>query len=405
MSILRSVLSAWLAVTLLAACGGSGDDEGSDSAGGVGGTLNIPINPNTAGPSGTGTNGGPVSNPGLDGCEGAPDAAGCIGESFEGENIPLDIYVMFDLSCSMSCSVNKKGCCRRDDPVPENEWRIQPVRDAMKSFLQDPLSAGIGVGLGFFGDHDSSLDHDPNICSVESHSDATVPIQPLPGSAEQLIQALDAAEPQGGTETHLAIDGACAYVNDWRRQNLGHKVVILLVTDGIPEAACDANIQKATTAASGCYDGGNGFQTYVLGVVANNNNSLDQLNQIAVAGGTEQAYLTSSDDIAGSVLAALNAIRADAVIPCTLPIPEPSDGHMLDYNYVNLGICDAGGNNVSTFYVPSAADCGKAGSWYYEDTPDGRAIQLCDATCKTVNNSLSKLFFTVGCKRNDGPVE
>ena len=275
----------------------------------------------------------------------------------------------------------------------------------MHTFLQDPLSAGIGVGLGFFGDHESSQDNDPQICSVENHSDATVEIQTLPDAAPQLIAALDAGEPQGGTPTHLAIQGACVYVNGWKQAHLSHKVVILLVTDGIPEAACNADIQQATQAAQNCYDGGNGFETYVLGVVANNNNSLDQLNQIAVAGGTEQAYLTDRNDIAGSVLQALNAIRADAAIPCTLPLPQPSDGSTLDYNYVNLGICDAGGNNVSTFYVPSAGDCAESGSWYYEDTASGRAIQLCDATCQTVSISGSQLYFSVGCQRVEGPVE
>jgi hypothetical protein len=143
----------------------------------------------------------------------------------------------------------------------------------------------------------------------------------------------------------------------------------------------------------------------VLGVVANNNNSLEQLNQIAEAGGTDRAYLTDANDIAGSVLQALNAIRADAAIPCTLPVRPPRDGSTLDYNYVNLGICDAGGNNVSTYYVPSAQDCGDAGGWYYEDTASGRAIQLCGATCDTVSIAGSQLYYTVGCQRVEGPVE
>jgi len=405
MSILRSILIVGsLPALLLGACGGGdGDGDGDGSASGFGGTANIPINPFTAS-NGSGTT-GPGHNPGLDGCAPAPDESGCIGENFEGENIPLDIYVMFDLSCSMSCSVNKQGCCRRDDPVPLEDWRIQPVRQAMRSFLQDPLSAGIGVGLGFFGDHSSAEDNDPAICNVENHSDATVPIGQLPDAAAQLIDALEAGEPQGGTPTHLAIDGACVYTSDWRQQNPSHKVVILLVTDGVPEAACNANIQLATTAASNCYEGGRGIPTYVLGVVANNNNSLTQLNQIAEAGGTNQAYLTDSGNIAGSVLAALNAIRADATIPCTLPIPEPKNGRMLDYDYVNLGICNAAGDNVPTYYVPDEGSCGEAGTWYYEDTPSGRVIQLCDLTCKTVTISGSKLFFSVGCKRNDGPVQ
>lgn len=400
MVLLRGATLGALGLMLVAACSSDGkdDDEGMDAGRSGTTTPSIDLSSSSDGSAGAG-----VYSPPVNGCEPPPDDSGCIGEAFEGENIPLDIYVMFDLSCSMSCSVDKQGCCRRDDPVPLEEWRIQPVRSAMRQFLEDPASKGIGVGLGFFGDHDSSEDDDPEICSVENHADATVGISKLPDAAPGLITALEAGEPQGGTPTHLAVEGACVYVDNWRQMNLGHKVVVLLVTDGVPEAACDANIQRATEAAAACYDGGRGFQTYVLGVVANNNNSLEQLNQIAAAGGTERAYLTDRNDIAGSVLEALNAIRADATIPCTLPIPQPRDGSPLDYNYVNLGICDAGGDNLPTYYVPSAADCGEAGSWYYEETADGRAIQLCEATCDAVSVSQAELFFSVGCKRVEGP--
>lgn len=406
MVLVRAVFLGSLGLTLVGACSSSGsDDDDGGGSGSYGATSNGPIDLSLSGTDGSSSSGGPSNNPHLDGCNRPADSNGCIGENFEGENIPLDIFVMFDLSCSMSCSVNKQGCCRRDDPVPEDEWRIVPVREAMHTFLKDPASAGIGVGLGFFGDHDSSLDNDPATCSVATYSDATVPIELLPDAASDLIPALDAGEPQGGTPTHLAIEGACVYVDQWKQQNPSHKVVVLLVTDGVPEAACDANIQLATRAAQDCYDGGKGYQTYVLGVVANNNNSLDQLNQIAAAGGTDQAYLTDSNDIEGSVLAALNAIRADATIPCTLPIPQPRDGSTLDYALVNLGICDAAGKNVATYYVPSADDCGDNGTWYYEDTADGKAIQLCDTTCKTVSVSGSELYFSVGCERVDKPVQ
>ncbi len=380
-----------LGVTLGAgvACGGADDSAFYGNAGASGGTKGTTIN----------VGGGTGNRPGTGGgaaCTPSPDDQGCVGTAFEGENIPLDIYVMFDLSCSMSCSIDKVGCCRLDDPVPEDQWRIQPVRQAMTTFLRDPASAGIGVGLGFFGDHDRSLDNDPMICSVEEHSDATVEIQPLPGAADQLITELDAGLPQAGTPTHLAIDGACVYVDAWKQANPSHKVVILLVTDGIPEAACGANIDLATAAATTCYDGGTGFQTYVLGVVANNNNSLDQLNSIAAAGGTEHAYLTNTTDVGGSVLAALNAIRGDAVIPCNLQLPPPPDGQTLDTSLVNLGICDAAGTAQVTPYVDTPSDCDGPG-WYYDDPGSPAAIQLCEATCDTVSVPGASLFFSVGC--------
>lgn len=375
----------------------SGGNVVTSGAVGVGGVGNVNISN-----VGSGTNTTGSVNPGqVTSCTPEPDAMGCVGQNFEAETLTLDIYVMFDLSCSMSCSVDRSGCCREsNDPDPEEAWRIQPVREAMRAFLQDPASAGIGVGLGYFGDNPVDMNNDPAICTVENNSDATVDIQPLPGSATELIAQLDAAEPQGGTPTHLGIDGACAYVTSWKAANPTHKVVILLVTDGIPEASCNANIQLATASAENCFADGSGFETYVLGVVANNSNSLDQLNQIAQAGGTEQAYLTDAADVSGSVLEALNAIRADAAIPCDLQIPPPPSGEALNPSLVNVGVCDPQGQVVGTPYVDSQSACGANQGWYYDNPAAPQQIHLCGATCDTVNAAGSTLFFNVGCMRS-----
>lgn len=420
----------------LVGCSGSGDsnadggDDGSTGNGnGSGGTFPVGTVDGSGGVSSSATGTGGASTNGLFGpsnnatnttssggsginpeppeaCTPSADDSGCVGAAFEGESIPLDIYVMFDLSCSMSCNVDHSGCCRESNrPDPLEEWRIQPVRAAMRSFLQDPASAGISVGLGFFGDHDVNNNRDPEICTVEAHSDAAVPIKKLPEAADELIAELDAGEPQGGTPTHLAIDGACTYASNWKDEHPGRKVVILLVTDGIPEHSCDADIRKARNAAEDCYDDGDGLETYVLGVVANNNNSLDQLNEIAEAGGTDNAYLTDTNDVAGSVLEALNAIRADAAIPCDLNIPPPPNGETLNPAKVNLGICDPAGDVVVTPYVGSQGDCDGPG-WYYDDPNSPETIHLCEVTCDTVSIAGSSLFFTVGCDtRIDDPIK
>jgi len=370
-----------MALVLAVSCSGGDKDEGEGGNG----------------RGGSGANGGDGSGGSLP-AECLPSGRGseCVGSAFEGEVVPLDIYVMFDLSCSMSCSIDHSGCCRNNDnPDPLDEWRIQPVREAMRAFLTDEASAGISVGLGFFGDHAIDANHDPVVCSVESHTDAAVEIQPLPGAADELTAELDAGEPQGGTPTHLAIEGACRYVADWKAQHGGHQVVILLVTDGIPEHSCDATIGLATAAATDCYDDGDGFSTYVLGVSANNNDSLEQLHEIAEAGGTEHAYLTDTDNVAESVLDALNAIRADAAIPCDLTIPDPPEGETLDYQMVNLNICDANHDVVVTPQVDDESECGDHDGWYYDD--GHTMIHLCEVTCETVSIPGSTLFFSLGC--------
>lgn len=401
----RKVALGFVTLLIAASCGGGGDDDGDGNGVGNGsnsgsGGFASNFNVDGTGANGVGANGAGANGAGATpaGCAPTPDETGCVGEAFEGESIPLDMYIMFDLSCSMSCDLERAGCCRNSsDPVPRAQWRIQPVRTAVKEFLQDPASAGIGVGLGFFGDHPVDAPDDPQTCTVENHTDAAVEIARLPGAANKLITELNAGEPQGGTPTHLAIDGSCEHVREWRRTHPSHQVVILLVTDGIPEHSCDATIQLATAAARRCFDGGDGFKTYVLGVVANNNNSLQQLNQIAAAGGTTRAYLTRTNDVAGSVLEALNAIRLDAAIPCVLEIPPPRTGEVLDLTKVNVGICDAERAVVRTPKVESAAACGDHAGWYYDDPSSPTAIHLCDVSCETVSTPGASLFYSVGC--------
>lgn len=387
-------VSMGLALFSVVGCGGSeGDQKGGDGDSSGDGDISL-------GDGDTSSGDGDV---GLDGCS-PVFSDSCSGETYEGENVPLDIYVMFDLSCSMSCTVDDSGCCLNEEE--RDEWRIQPVREAMRLFLNDPRSAGIGVGLGFFGDHDVNSPNDQNVCTVDAHADASVPIGVLPLSAPDLIGTLDASEPQGGTPTHLGIEGACEYTNGWKQQHPANKVVILLVTDGIPEHSCNANIAQAVDAAEECYDDGAGREIYVLGIEARTggggNSSLGQLNDIAVAGGTEQAYLTDADDVAGSVLSALNAIRADAVIPCTLNIPEPPTGEVND-ELVNVGICNAAGTTVHTYNVEEEASCAN-GAWYFDQVGGERVVQLCDETCDTVTVAGASLSLSVGCATVVTPV-
>jgi len=68
-----------------------------------------------------------------------PDRIDCGGKLYSGQGITPDIYVVFDVSGSMAT---------KDDGTNE---RIDQVRGALGAFLNDPASAGIGVGIGYFG--------------------------------------------------------------------------------------------------------------------------------------------------------------------------------------------------------------------------------------------------------------
>jgi hypothetical protein len=210
---------------------------------------------------------------------------------------PLDLYIMFDQSGSM---------LKKDDLVSS---RIDVVRWALGDFLRAPQSAGIGIGIGFFGYH-------PLMCACTSCAPAdyatpAVAVGLLPQNADPVIAALAAVQPTGETPTGPALRGACQYAGLRRQSEPSRRVAVLLLTDGLPEApltskngSCNPTLADAVVAAQQCL--ADGVRTYVLGVGP----SLEQLGQIAAAGGTTHAYLAPTGG-ALMVRAMLEAIRAD----------------------------------------------------------------------------------------------
>ncbi|MFZ5895135.1 MAG: vWA domain-containing protein [Myxococcota bacterium] len=385
----------WVALMCGVALGcSSGSGEGDPTIGSGGGIMVGAGGGNVGGDGGRGgfglgSGGRSGSGGGAASCVPTADDTGCVGEQYEGESLPLDVYVLFDQSCSMSCPISRGGpgqCCMGDP-----NGRILPVREAMDLFLHDPQSAGIGFGLGYFG----YMPLGSTSCNPQDYDSPAVPLGN--GTADAIASSLRNAQPTGETPTGAAIRGTCEYVRQAKAQRPGRSTVILLVTDGIPEtpvSGCGATLQDAVAAANDCAGhSSDPTKIYVLGV----GQALQNLNQIAVAGRTEKAYLVEGGDVAQSVLAALNAIRGAASIPCELQIPTPSSGDTLDYNRVNLGICDAGGQNQPTYRVQNNTECGGKPGWYYDDPANPQKIVLCDASCETVSVPGARLHYAVGC--------
>jgi hypothetical protein len=377
-------------VALVAACGSS--DSGSQvGAGTLPSTNGSGTSPNLdlGGKDPTSSTGGPNGSGTATSCQPTTDSSGCVGEQFAGEGVPLDVYILFDQSCSMSCPISRGGpgqCC-----VGGPDPRIAPVRQAMDQFLHDSKSTNISFGIGYFGAQPLGSAS----CDAAFYEKPAVAIGP--GQADTIVASLDAAQPTGETPTGAALRGACHYAKQDKHATPGHSVVILLVTDGIPETPvtrCGATLADAVQAASACAgDAETPIKTYVLGV----GQALSNLNQIAAAGQTSKARLVDGGDVAQSMLAALNEIRGDAAIPCQLEIPPPPRGGDLDLTQVNVNICDAAGKPQSTYNVASNADCGSTSGWYYDDPANPQKIMLCKASCDTVSTSGAQLYYTVGC--------
>jgi hypothetical protein len=159
--------------------------------------------------------------------------------------------------------------------------------------------------------------------------------------------------------------------------------------------ACCPTLDDAVEAAAECRNGDQSIRTYVLGVGP----FLDNLQQIARAGGTDHAYLIGDQDVEQQVLEALDAIRGAASIPCEVKLPEPTGGAPLDYGLVNVAYQDSSCALTTLYNVPSATSCdAKAGGWYYDDPAEPTSVKLCGPSCDLVSAPGGRLAFTVGCE-------
>jgi hypothetical protein len=399
------MLTASLPLALCSTVGCSGDDgEADENTAGTGGIPGLNLG-GTQGLGNVGTGGGAVVGNNGNACTIEDDGSGCVGQAYEGESIPLDIYIMFDQSGSMCICVDPEGTVAGACPDPKcNATRMDAVREAARLFMNDPESRGVGIGLGYFGKHPFYMAS----CDAADYEEAAVEIGVLPGQAEAMMDSLDAAEPTGETPTGAAIRGACSYTQAWKTQNPGHETVILLLTDGRPEAprtcgpdgpgTCCPTIDDAVEAAGSCLEGDPGIRTYVLGVGP----MLDNLDSIAAAGGTERAYLVEGGDVANQVLEALRTIRGDA-IPCTMGLPTPPGGLALAYDEVNITYASPSCEPTYYSYVETIDSCPDEGGWYYDDPNAPENIKLCPTSCDQVSVPGGKLVFTVGCETRTVP--
>lgn len=309
----------------------------------------------------------------------------CIAQAAAAEGIPLDLYVMFDQSGSM---ITPSG----------GGTRLDAVRAALTDFARAPASSGIGIGIGYFG----YLPIGGTSCDPARYREPAVTIGGLPGNADALIRSLAQVKPVGETPTAAAIRGACDYASAWKNGHTDRLTVMLLITDGVPEApvtsqqpgGCNPTLEDAVTATEACNADQGGMKTYVIGVGP----SLSNLDQIAAAGGTDKAYLVEGGDVGTKVLDALNSIRGAAQIPCEMKIPPPPDGQTIDHTRVNIVFVDGKAETHDLLAVDGEAGCQDDDGWYYDDAAAPKTIRLCERSCSLVKGDVKgRLEVAFGC--------
>ncbi|HVU01351.1 MAG TPA: VWA domain-containing protein [Polyangiaceae bacterium] len=401
-----------LGVAYVGACSasaGSADGDGNGGTGtgstnGAGGNLF-----ETGGDNGGGF-GNVVGNGSTTGMGGN---ASCNSEVHEGERAPLDLYFILDKSGSMN-----------EDVTGGTKWST--VTGALISFLQDPANADIGSGIEFFPSVDPNAPTTcqttadctnaagnygtctgPNLfgfclfcyCSLADAclTGAYVPAVPLalPPNPGPVVAAIQGMGPGGGTPTRPALEGGMSYATQWASQHPDRTTVIVLATDGDPTGCQTNSVQDVANIAANGFSQSN-IRTFVIGV----GSSLTALNQVAQAGGTNQAYvLDTGGDVAKAFADALASIYGEAA-SCDFKVPEKNtDGTPINRQQVNVQFTPKGGaaGQLLRTYSGTAADCGTDPGWYADNPDSPTVISMCPASCDALKAG-GRVEVALGCQ-------
>jgi hypothetical protein len=220
---------------------------------------------------------------------------------------------------------------------------------------------------------------------------------------------IDAIEPDRlSTPTRWALEGVLAQATGLREVT-DTNIAIVLVTDGLP-TDCNAfpgNYPIDQVAGIAGDSLAAGFPVYVVGVdspagVGVGGNGLANLTEIAQAGGTEDAFIIDTGDVAATVVQFGEVIEAikEAALSCNLPIPEPPAGQTFDKTKVNVDYTVVGGETAQFVYDPT---CAVENGWHYDDEANPKAIVLCDSNCEKIKSAgagvTGSIDVQLGCQR------
>jgi len=305
------------------------------------------------------------------------DGLFCVASSKKVEQIGVDILFLIDTSYSMDFNL---------------KWAA--VAQALKAFVDDPRFVGIGVGLQYFPLRTT--------CDVASYAQLAVPFATLPGAASTVKASIDMQRMAGGTPTVPAMQGVLDAATARAMANPDRKVVLVFATDGIPDDSCPGgtngmanDLSSVVTLVGGAASSTPPIRTYVVGV----GSGLTQLNAIAAAGGTTNAFLVdTTTNVVGAFSDTLDSIRRIA-LACEYPIPAPEPGLAVDTSRVNVTFTT---DQARPFvYVRNRNGCIAAPTtgWYYDDPNAPTKVILCDDACDVVRTSADgKIDIVFGCQ-------
>jgi hypothetical protein len=244
-----------------------------------------------------------------------------------------------------------------------------------------------------------------DICDAPAYSAPAVEVAALPGAANALVTSLTNKVPDGLTPTSGALQGAIAHAQALAKAS-GHRVVVLLATDGFPSECAPTDVPGVSLIAATGLAGAPSISTFVIGVFGTDEAAKAQMNldAIAAAGGTKQAFvINTGQNVTQAFLAALNSVRT-AALSCEFKVPMAAAGETLDYYRVNVQYTSGAGQSVTIGNVATKAACDpRKGGWYYDVDPATGAkpsnISICDTSCTQLrDDAAGRVDVLLGCK-------
>ena len=98
----------------------------------------------------------------------------------------------------------------------------------------------------------------------------------------------------------------------------------------------------------------------------------------------DQADSSAWDDFFEAIA---TRVEETARLDCTLALPPPPDGMMLNPSKVNVFL-EADGDAQPFFKVTDESACGALGGWYYDDDTSPTEVNLCPASCEMAQDVL-----------------
>lgn len=423
----------WLpfSVTALAvACGSSGDDAPVGSTGGSGPSSGGAGTGGQAGAAGSsaatsGSSNGGSSNGGTPPAGGTAGTAGdaggggvdgpgemqaCATSKQEAKLTPANLLFLIDKSGSMNCNppegdatLNERCAYKpiQEDMSKPTKWEVAST--ALSGALDKLVDqTNIRAGLTLFPIADA--------CGVSA--DPAVEIGKLDTDQRTAIASeLDGVSPAGETPIAGATILSYQHLSDLIRDRkvVGNTFVVLL-TDGA-ETCKESELDKLVTT-----DVPNArlfnIRTFVIGAPGSEQ-ARSLLSRIAWEGGTASKSscnhdtdapdegdchfdMTTSQDFANDLDAALYDITHTKVLSCEFDVPRNEDGRGVDLTKVNVIFEPSKGDEETIGFDDKAQSCDDADGWMYSD--DRTKILLCGDACDRVQADQDGVVrITLGC--------